>query len=197
MEIRTVRSPDIERAKRVPPGQKVTGKWPVLHFGKVPKIDKAKWTLRVFGLVEQEKMLMFDEFQRLPVTRVVSDIHCVTRWSRLDNTWEGVSTSTLRESVRVLPEARFVIVHGAPAFTTNLTLDDFFQTDVLLATSHDGETINAKHGGPVRLIVPRLYFWKSAKWVTGIEFVAQDSPGFWESRGYHNHGDPWTEERYS
>ena len=197
MEIRTVSSPDIERANRVPPGQKVTGRWPVLHFGKVPKIDKAKWTLRVFGLVEQERVLTFDEFRRLPETRVLSDIHCVTRWSRLDNAWEGVSTDALRESVRVLPEAKFVIVHGAPAFTTNLTLDDFFQTDVLLATMHDGEAIDAKHGGPVRLVVPRLYFWKSAKWVTGIEFVAHDSPGFWESRGYHNHGDPWTEERYS
>jgi len=197
MEIRTVSSPDIERANRVPPGQKVTGRWPVLHFGKVPKIDKAKWTLRVFGLVEQERVLTFDEFRRLPETRVLSDIHCVTRWSRLDNAWEGVSTDALRESVRVLPEAEFVIVHGAPAFTTNLTLDDFFQTDVLLATMHDGEAIDAKHGGPVRLVVPRLYFWKSAKWVTGIEFVAHDSPGFWESRGYHNHGDPWTEERYS
>jgi len=197
MEIRTVSSPDIERANRVPPGQKVTGRWPVLHFGKVPKIDKAKWTLGVFGLVEQERVLTFDEFRRLPETRVLSDIHCVTRWSRLDNAWEGVSTGALRESVRVLPEAKFVIVHGAPAFTTNLTLDDFFQTDVLLATMHDGEAIDAKHGGPVRLVVPRLYFWKSAKWVTGIEFVAHDSPGFWESRGYHNHGDPWTEERYS
>ena len=145
MEIRTVSSPDIERANRVPPGQKVTGRWPVLHFGKVPKIDKAKWTLGVFGLVEQERVLTFDEFRRLPETRVLSDIHCVTRWSRLDNAWEGVSTGALRESVRVLPEARFVIVHGAPAFTTNLTLDDFFQTDVLLATMHDGEAIDAKH----------------------------------------------------
>jgi DMSO/TMAO reductase YedYZ molybdopterin-dependent catalytic subunit len=197
MEIRTVRSPDIERGNRVPPGQRVTGKWPVLHFGNVPKVDKAKWTLRVFGLVEREETLSFDEFQRLPATRVLSDIHCVTRWSRLDNTWDGVTTSTLKEFVRMLPEARFVIVHGAPAFTTNLTIDDFFQTDVLLATSHDSEAINAKHGGPVRLVVPRLYFWKSAKWVTGIEFVSTDVPGFWESRGYHNHGDPWTEERYS
>jgi DMSO/TMAO reductase YedYZ molybdopterin-dependent catalytic subunit len=197
MEIRTVRSPDIERGNRVPPGQRVTGKWPVLHFGNVPKVDKAKWTLRVFGLVEREETLSFDEFQRLPATRVLSDIHCVTRWSRLDNTWDGVTTSTLKEFVRMLPEARFVIVHGAPAFTTNLTIDDFFQTDVLLATSHDSEAINAKHGGPVRLVVARLYFWKSAKWVTGIEFVSTDVPGFWESRGYHNHGDPWTEERYS
>ncbi len=197
MEIRTIRSSDMDRANRVPPGQKVTGKWPVLHFGNVPKIDKAKWTLRVSGLVEQERMLTFDEFQRLPATRVLSDIHCVTRWSRLDNSWEGVSTGALKECVTVLPEAGFVIVHGAPAFTTNLTLDDFFQTDVILATSHDGEEINAKHGGPVRLVVPRLYFWKSAKWVTGVEFVSKDIPGFWETRGYHNHGDPWKEERYS
>ncbi len=197
MEIRVVRSPDLDREKRIPPGQKATSKWPVLHFGGVPRIDHEKWTLQVFGLVEQPKTLSFEEFKRLPSITVWSDIHCVTRWSKLDNTWGGVSTSALREIVTILPEAKFVIVHGAPAFTTNLTIDDFFQPDVLLATSHDGEEINAKHGGPVRLVVPRLYFWKSAKWVTGIEFVARDAPGFWESRGYHNHGDPWTEERYS
>ncbi len=192
-----MRSPDMERGNRVPPGQKVTKKWPVLHFGGVPKIDEAKWTLRVFGLVEQERTLSFEEFGHLPAIRVLSDIHCVTRWTKLDNTWDGVSTSALKDIIKILPEARFVIVHGAPAFTTNLALDDFFQTDVLLATRHDGEQINAKHGGPVRLVVPRLYFWKSAKWVTGIEFSARDAPGFWESRGYHNHGDPWIEERYS
>ncbi len=197
METRIVRSPDLERTSRVPPGQKATNKWPVLHFGGVPKIGEAKWTLRIFGLVEQERTLTFEDFGRLPAVRVLSDIHCVTRWTKLDNTWDGVSTGALKETVKLLPEARFVIVHGAPAFTTNLTLDDFFQPDVLLATSHDGEQINAKHGGPVRLVVPRLYFWKSAKWVTAIEFVARDAPGFWESRGYHNHGDPWIEERYS
>ena len=197
MDTKTVRSPDMERGNRVPPGQKVTKKWPVLHFGGVPKIDEAKWTLRVFGLVEQERTLSFEEFSRLPAIRVLSDIHCVTRWTKLDNTWDGVSTSALKDVVRLLPEARFVIVHGAPAFTTNLALDDFFQPDALLATRHDGEQINAKHGGTVRLVVPRLYFWKSAKWVTGIEFSARDAPGFWESRGYHNHGDPWIEERYS
>ncbi len=197
METQIVRSPDLERRNRVPPGQKATNKWPVLHFGGVPKIDEAKWTLRVFGLVEQERTLSFEDFSRLPAIRVLSDIHCVTRWTKLDNIWDGVSTGALKEIVKLLPEARFVIVHGAPAYTTNLTVDDFFQPDVLLATSHDGEHINAKHGGPVRLVVPRLYFWKSAKWVTGIEFVARDAPGFWESRGYHNHGDPWIEERYS
>ena len=197
MDIPIVRSPDIERTNRVPPGQKTTTKWPVLHFGKVPKIDTAKWTLRIFGLVEQEKVLSIERFRNLPAVRVLSDIHCVTRWSKLNNNWDGVSTAVLKGVVRVLPEAKFVIVHGAPAFTTNLTVDDFFQTDVVFATTHDGKPINAEHGGPVRLVVPRLYFWKSAKWVTGIEFSPVDHPGFWESRGYHNHGDPWTEERYS
>ena len=197
METPVVRSPDIDRTNRIPPGQKVTRKWPVLHYGRVPRIDSAKWTFRIFGLVDQEKVLTLDQFQSLPAVKVLSDIHCVTRWSKLDNTWEGIGATALKGVVHVLAEARFVIVHGAPAFTTNLTIDDFFQTDAIFATSHDGKPINAEHGGPVRLVVPRLYFWKSAKWVTGIEFSSEDRPGFWESRGYHNHGNPWTEERYS
>jgi DMSO/TMAO reductase YedYZ molybdopterin-dependent catalytic subunit len=188
-------SPDTRRQNRLPPGQHLTNKWPVLHYGGVPRIEPAKWNLRLFGLVEQERNLRWDEFISLPQSKVFSDIHCVTTWSRLDNLWEGVTALELRSLVKIKPEARFVMVHGAPRFTTNLPVDDFFQPDVVLATKHDGQAISADHGGPVRLVVPRLYFWKSAKWITGIEFITANQPGFWEQAGYHMHGDPWTEER--
>jgi DMSO/TMAO reductase YedYZ molybdopterin-dependent catalytic subunit len=190
-----IRSPDTERNERVPPGQYLTTKWPVLHYGGVPKIDPNKWALKIFGLVEKERTLTWAEFTALPQVKVFSDIHCVTTWSRLDNLWEGVSTAELKKLVKISPEAKFVMIHGAPTFTTNLPVEDFFENDVLLATRHDGEAISADHGGPVRLVVPRLYFWKSAKWLTGIEFIAKNKPGFWEQAGYHIHGDPWTEER--
>jgi len=191
-----IRSPDTERKERIPPGQRATEKWPVLHFGTIHRIDTAKWTLKVFGLVAREREVGYQEFISLPRVSVLSDIHCVTGWSRLNNVWEGVSTSLVRGLVTVLPEARFVMVHAAGGFTTNLSTDDFFQPDVLFALKHNNEPLSAEHGAPVRLVVPRLYLWKSAKWVTGVEFMAQDKPGFWESHGYHNHGDPWREERY-
>ena len=190
-------SPDTQRNQRVPPGQRLTDKWPVLHYGKVPPIDAKAWTFTISGLVEPERTLTYDEFIALPHIEVFSDIHCVTTWSKLDNLWEGVSTSALKDLVKIKPEARFIIVQGAGGFTTNLSLDDFFQPDVLFALKHDGQPISTEHGAPLRLVVPRLYFWKSAKWVTGVKFTAQDEPGFWESNGYHNHGDPWREERYS
>lgn len=124
-------------------------------------------------------------------------MHCVTGWSKLDNLWEGVSTAEVRQLVAILPQARFVMVHSEGGFSTNLSLDDFFQPDVLFAMKHDGEPLQPEHGYPLRLVVPRLYLWKSAKWVLGVEFMDRDKPGFWESVGYHNHGDPWKEERYS
>lgn len=191
------RSPDMLRSNRVPPGQHLTQAWPVLHHGQAPLIDAAKWTFTISGLVEQQRKLTFAEFSALPQVKVASDIHCVTSWSRLDNLWQGVGTATIRELVQIKHEAEFVVVQAAGGFTTNLTLDDFFQPDVLFALRHDGRPLTPEHGYPVRLVVPRLYFWKSAKWVTGIEFVQEDRPGFWESAGYHNHGDPWSEERYS
>ena len=191
-----IRSPDTLRENRVPPGQRARTNWPVLHYGSVPKIDPAKWRFRIFGAVDRPVELSYDQFLALPRVQVFSDIHCVTTWSRLDNLWEGVSTRSLRDLVRIDPSATFAIVHAEIDFTTNLTLDDFFQEDVLFAIKHDDEPLTAAHGGPVRLVVPRLYFWKSAKWATGVEFILEDHPGFWESRGYHNHGDPWTEERY-
>jgi DMSO/TMAO reductase YedYZ molybdopterin-dependent catalytic subunit len=190
------RSPDTLREQRVPPGQRLTEKWPTLHHGTVPPADTGKWTLRIFGLVEIERTPGYAEFAALPRRSVLSDIHCVTGWSRLNNTWEGVGTGELHRLVNILPEARFVMVHGAQGFTTNLSLEDFFAEDALFAFQHDREPLTAEHGGPVRLVVPRLYFWKSAKWVEGVEFMARDKAGFWESNGYHLHGDPWKEERY-
>jgi DMSO/TMAO reductase YedYZ molybdopterin-dependent catalytic subunit len=192
----TIISPDTQRTVRIPPGQYLTDKWPVLHYGSVPKIDNSKWTLKIYGLVEQTRSVTYQEFGALPQVKVLADIHCVTTWSKLDNIWEGVSTSEIRNLVNISPAAKFVIIHGTPSFTTNLSLSDFFGTDVLLATRHNNQPITADHGAPVRLVIPRLYFWKSAKWVSGIEFVEKDKPGFWESAGYHNHGDPWKEERY-
>jgi DMSO/TMAO reductase YedYZ molybdopterin-dependent catalytic subunit len=190
-------SPDTRRTNRVPPGQHLTEKWPVLHYGSIPKINPDRWKLHIFGLVEKELTLSLAEFQALPQVTVFADIHCVTTWSRLNNYWRGVSTAELKKSVNISSQAKFVIIHASGSFTTNLPIDEFFKTDVLLATRHNDQEISADHGGPVRLVVPRLYFWKSAKWITGIEFTDHDRPGFWESAGYHNHGDPWLEERYS
>jgi len=190
-------SPDTGRSNRVPPGQHLTEKWPVLHYGSVPKINPSEWNLKLFGLVQEPKTIIFADFQTLPQIKVFSDIHCVTTWSKLNNTWEGVSTGEIIKQISIKPEAAFAIVHAVGNFTTNLTLREFLDEDVLLAIKHNGEVLTADHGGPVRLIVPRLYFWKSAKWITGIEFSKTDKPGFWERNGYHNHGDPWTEERYS
>jgi len=192
-----IKSPDTEREQRVPPGQKLTERWPALHYGSVPKIDTSQWTFTISGLVEKELKLSYKEFMSLPMVKVFSDIHCVTGWSQMDNLWEGVSASTIRELADILPEAKFIIVRSEGGFTTNLTLGDFFQPDVLFAVKHNNQPLSPEHGYPVRLVVPRLYFWKSAKWVTGVELTVEDSPGFWESHGYHNHGDPWKEERYS
>ena len=174
----------------------LTDKWPVLHHGSVHKIKPEEWTLRIHGLVEKERTLTYNEFTALPMVEVFSDIHCVTTWSRYNNTWEGINTSAIKDLAAIKPEARYVMVEGKGGFTTNLSLEDFFQEDALFALKHDGKPITPEHGGPVRLVVPRLYFWKSAKWVTGLRFMAEDEPGFWESNGYHMHGDPWTEERY-
>lgn len=195
-ELKRIISPDTQREDRVPPGQRLTDKWPVLHYGSVPKIDVKKWSFKITGLVEKDRNITYDEFTALPKVEVFSDIHCVTTWSKLNNTWEGVSASVIKDLVGIKGEANHVMVEGAGGFTTNLSLEDFFQEDVLFAIKHDGQPLTAEHGGPVRLVVPRLYFWKSVKWVTGLRFMAQDKPGFWEQAGYHRHGDPWQEERY-
>jgi DMSO/TMAO reductase YedYZ molybdopterin-dependent catalytic subunit len=189
-------SPDLKRENRIPPGQRRIEKWPVLHYGDISYIDTDSWTFSITGRVKKEKIIAYEEFMGLPRIEVVSDIHCVTGWSRLDNVWEGVSTGVLKDLVDIENDVRFVIVHAAQGFTTNLTLEDFFEEDVLFACNHDGEPLSPEHGGPVRLVVPRLYFWKSAKWVTGVEFTRSDRKGFWETMGYHTRGDPWKEERY-
>ncbi len=182
---------------RVPPGQVVTQKWPVLHYGGVPKVDLKTWDFRLFGLVEQPIRLSWAEFQRLPRMTIRCDIHCVTRWSRLDNTFEGVAVKDVLELASVKANAKFVMIHAEKGFTTNLPLDDLLQPNVLLADTHDGQPLTPEHGWPLRLVVPHLYFWKSAKWVRGFEVLANDRPGFWEQYGYHMRGDPWKEERYS
>jgi DMSO/TMAO reductase YedYZ molybdopterin-dependent catalytic subunit len=182
---------------RLPPGQVLTEKWPVLHYGSVPRVDPATWELRVYGLVEHETRWSYQDFLKLPRVQVRSDIHCVTRWSRYDNLWEGVAVRELLARVVPKPEARFAVVHAEQGFTTNLPLGELDQDDVLLANKHDGQDLTPEHGWPVRLVVPRRYFWKSAKWVRGIELVAADRPGFWEQNGYHNDADPWREQRFS
>jgi DMSO/TMAO reductase YedYZ molybdopterin-dependent catalytic subunit len=194
----TVVSPDTRRADRLPPGQSRTKKWPVLDASGPPAIDRAQWRFRVTGLVGKEVEWNWEDFVKLPRVRVFADFHCVTRWSRLGNLWEGVSTRHLLELAGgPCPEARFVLAHGYDrGFTTNLPLDDFLAGDALVAILHDGEAISTEHGGPARLIVPRLYAWKSAKWIAGISLIAEDRPGFWEANGYHMRGDPWTEERF-
>jgi DMSO/TMAO reductase YedYZ molybdopterin-dependent catalytic subunit len=182
---------------RVPPGQVVTQKWPVLHYGGVPRVNLAKWDLRIVGLVGNRQTLTWEVFQRLPRMTVHCDIHCVTRWSRLDNTFEGVAFKVLYDLAEPKPTAKYVLVHAEQGFTTNIPLDDLLRDNVLLADTHDGQPLAPEHGGPLRLVVPHLYFWKSAKWIRGLEFLAEDQPGFWEQYGYHMRGDPWREERYS
>ena len=182
---------------RLPPGQIQTDKWPVLHYGSVPGIDLDHWDFRVHGLVETPQRWSWAEFQTLPRVQVKSDIHCVTRWSRFDNTWEGVSLREVLERAGVRPEATFAIAHAEQGFTANLPVTELWNDDVLLADKHDGVPLEPEHGYPLRLVVPRRYFWKSAKWIRALELVARDQPGFWERNGYHNEADPWREERFS
>jgi DMSO/TMAO reductase YedYZ molybdopterin-dependent catalytic subunit len=191
-------SPDTTRAERLPPGQSQTLKWPVLDASGPPTIDLAKWRFRVFGAVGREVEWNWEQFAKLPRIKVFGDFHCVTRWSRLDNLWEGVATRELiAHAGGPAPGARFVVVHAYDrGWTTNMPLEDFLAEDALVALSHDGQPLEVEHGGPARLIVPRLYAWKSAKWIAGVEFTREDRPGFWEANGYHMRGDPWAEERF-
>jgi DMSO/TMAO reductase YedYZ molybdopterin-dependent catalytic subunit len=182
---------------RLPPGQVETKGWPVLHYGGVPKVDLANWNFRVFGLVETPVTWTWDELNALPRRAVRCDIHCVTHWSKFGNVFEGIAIGEVLRAASPKPEAKFAIVHAEGGFTTNLPLSELAQEDVILATHHDGEPLTADHGWPMRLLVPRLYFWKSAKWLRGLELTDRDRPGFWERNGYHMHGDPWREERYS
>jgi DMSO/TMAO reductase YedYZ molybdopterin-dependent catalytic subunit len=192
-------SPDTRRSQRIPPGQARSRKWPVLDASGPPSIDLDQWRFQVTGLVGTGLQWDWQEFTALPRVDVFGDFHCVTRWSRLGNLWQGVSTRELiRRAGGARPDAHYVVVHGYDqGWTTNLPLEHFLAEDALVAILHDGESISTEHGGPARLIVPRLYAWKSAKWVAGVELVEQDRPGFWEANGYHMRGDPWAEERYS
>lgn len=191
------REPDDDPEGRIPPGQYRTEKFPVLTYGPVPKVNPEHWRFHVCGRIEEDVTWSFDEFMSLPQVEVEADFHCVTRWSQLDNVWKGVHAREVLKRIRPLPDARYVMVTAHGGYTTNLPLDDFDDDDVLFAHSRNGEPLSREHGWPLRLIVPKLYAWKSAKWVTGLEFMAEDRPGFWEGYGYHHRGDPWKEERFS
>jgi DMSO/TMAO reductase YedYZ molybdopterin-dependent catalytic subunit len=192
---------------RLPPGQSLTKKFPVLHYGPVPRFDPESWDFRVWGEVEEPVRWTWEEFQKLPRTRLVMDIHCVTRWSKFDTEWEGVSVRTLVDEgfIRLKPEARFVVEHAEYGYTTNLPLEVGLADNFLLATHFDGQPISPDHGYPLRGIVGKIpgredlkvpYFWKGAKWLRGLEFLKSDQPGFWEQAGYHNEADVWKEQRF-
>jgi DMSO/TMAO reductase YedYZ molybdopterin-dependent catalytic subunit len=183
--------------ERLPPGQKLTDGWPVLHYGGIPPIDLATWKFSIVGLVEEEVSFTWDEFMALPQTTLRSDIHCVTHWSKFDNDWTGVKFTDILAKLKVKPEAKHVMQHSYGGYTTNVSLRELMDDDVLFAHSHNGKPLEKEHGWPLRTIVPKLYFWKSAKWVRGLVFMEDEKPGFWEMYGYHIHGDPFTEERYS
>jgi DMSO/TMAO reductase YedYZ molybdopterin-dependent catalytic subunit len=191
------RAPDPAVAERVPPGQYLTEKFPVLHYGSVPRTDLASWDFRVYGLVDSPLTLTWEQFRALPRKTVTTDIHCVTRWSKLDTTWEGVPIQAILEAVGVRPEATHVVAHAEQGYTTNMPLSVLDDDDVLLADTYGGQPLEPEHGYPLRLLVPKRYFWKSAKWVRALEFLDRDVLGFWERYGYHNDADPWREERFS
>jgi len=181
---------------RLPPGQYLTEKWPVLHAGDVPQTDLATWDLRVFGEVGREVRLSWDELLALPASENVQDIHCVTRWSRFDARFRGVHWRELAKLAEPVASARFVIAHAEQGFTANVPIASLEDENALLVYEADGEPLTPAHGWPLRLVIPGKYFWKSAKWLRGLELRATDQPGFWERYGYHNDADPWKEERY-
>jgi DMSO/TMAO reductase YedYZ molybdopterin-dependent catalytic subunit len=196
-------SPGVRRAptevtdpSRVPPGQRLTAGWPVLHVGSLPRVDRAAWRVVVTGRVRHRLVLRWEELADLPTVTGTSDLHCVTGWSRLDNTWEGVPVAALLDRAGPRPEATHGVVAGHPAYSANLPLEVLRGEDVLLAWRHDGRPLAPEHGGPLRLVVPSRYGWKSVKWVTELRLTDRDVPGYWEERGYHDEGDPWREERY-
>jgi DMSO/TMAO reductase YedYZ molybdopterin-dependent catalytic subunit len=182
--------------ERLPPGQRLVRDWPVLDLGVQPEVTAQKFRLDLDGAVAHPLSFNLDEFMALPQAESVSDMHCVTQWSRYDNRWQGVAARTLLGLASPKPEAQHVIFHAHDGYTTNVRLDQFDAPDVFLVHRWNGAPIPRQHGGPVRVLMPRLYLWKSAKWVRRIELVAEDRPGFWETRGYHNNADPWREERY-
>jgi DMSO/TMAO reductase YedYZ molybdopterin-dependent catalytic subunit len=194
---RKQREREMRDAGRLPPGQSLTLKWPVLHEGTVPRFDPQTWNFRITGLVEKPLTLTWKEFTALPMKEVVADMHCVTRWSRFDVRWEGVPFTEVVKLVNLKPEAKYVMVLAEQGYTSNVPLADLMRPATLFALKHNGEPLPGDHGYPVRLVVPHLYAWKSVKWVRGLEFMAKDAPGFWEQNGYHMHGEPFKEQRYS
>jgi DMSO/TMAO reductase YedYZ molybdopterin-dependent catalytic subunit len=188
---------DAAVADRIPPGQYRTEKFPVLHYGSVPKTDLATWDFKVYGLVGSPFTLTWDQFKALPRKTVATDIHCVTRWTKLDTTWEGVPIQHILELAQLRPEVSHVVAHAEQGYTANVPLSVLDDDDVLLADTFDGQPLELEHGYPLRLVVPKRYFWKSAKWIRGLEFLDHDQLGFWERYGYNNDADPWKEERYS
>ncbi|WP_336081152.1 sulfite oxidase-like oxidoreductase [Thalassospira sp. CH_XMU1448-2] len=187
---------DVARENRLPPGQRLVKDWPVLDLGITPHVSADEYKLSVTGLVENPLSLSFEDLLDLPTVRARNDIHCVTSWSRYDNDWQGVLARTLAEMVRPQSGARHVLFTAHDGYTTNVRINQFLDEDVLIAHHWNDEPLTEEHGGPVRVVIPKLYFWKSTKWVREIKFVKDDAPGFWEERGYHNNADPWTEERY-
>ncbi|MGH2704734.1 MAG: sulfite oxidase-like oxidoreductase [Actinomycetota bacterium] len=183
--------------RRLPPGQRLAKGWPVLNYGSVPPFDPATWDFRVWGEVGKPLRLTYAELRGLPAVHAVADFHCVTKFSVLDNRWEGVRFRTIAELAGVKPTARAVMAHCEHGYEANLPLEVMLEEDVLLSWARNGEPLTPEHGYPLRLVVPSRYAWKSAKWVRGLELMAKDRPGFWEERGYHNNADPWNEERYS
>ncbi|HEX9044166.1 MAG TPA: sulfite oxidase-like oxidoreductase [Candidatus Limnocylindrales bacterium] len=190
-------STDPALAQRIPPGQYLTEKFPVLHYGSTPRTDLSTWDIRVFGEVDSPFRLTWAEFKALPRKQVVTDIHCVTRWSKLDTTWEGVAIQTILDMAQLRPSAAYVVAHCEQGYTANLPLSVLDDDDVLLADTFGGQPLELDHGWPLRLLVPKRYFWKSAKWLRGLEFLKDDRLGFWERYGYNNDADPWKEERFS
>jgi DMSO/TMAO reductase YedYZ molybdopterin-dependent catalytic subunit len=190
------RYPD-EVAARIPPGQRLVKGWPVLHYSPIPRFDESTWDFKVFGLVENPLTLTYSEFKALGPVKVGADMHCVTGWTTLDNEWEGISFRMLAEKARPHSGSGWVIAHCEYGYTSNLSLAATLDDDVLLAWANRGEVLTPEHGFPLRLVAPKRYAWKSAKWVRGIEFADRNKSGFWEVRGYHTHADPWREERYS
>jgi len=189
-------TPDPERKRRLPPGQSLTRDWPVVDLGKHPLIPLDQWELTVAGVVENKIRWDWQSFTERATAVSISDIHCVTQWSRYDNHWQGLSAVDLIATVKPGPDVRHVIFHGHDGYRTNVRMDQFAREGVLLAHKWEGEDIPREHGGPVRIVIPELYFWKSAKWVRHIVFLENDAKGYWEASGYHNNGDPWKEERY-
>ena len=188
---------DAEVADRIPPGQYRTEKFPVLHYGSVPHTKLETWDFRVFGEVDNPIRLTWDEFKALPRKTITTDIHCVTRWTKLDTKWEGVPIQEILRLAQVRPSATHVVEHAEQGYTTNLPLTVLDDDDVILADTFDSKELELEHGWPLRLVAPKRYFWKSAKWIRGLEFLTHDQLGFWERYGYSNAADPWKEERYS